>query len=102
MCLTVRPEACSTIFSAGWPGSITTASLLEASDTTYPLTSRSRRTLTMDSFPTHQYLQEMEKAAVVGFTLALLLICLFWAYGYFRRRTRRPSGAPSGASRHLP
>jgi len=40
----------------------------------------------------------MERVAVVGFTLGLLLVCLFWAYGYFRRRTRRPSGA----SRHLP
>ena len=31
----------------------------------------------------------MERVAVVGFTLVLLLVCLFWAYGYFRRRTRK-------------
>lgn len=30
----------------------------------------------------------MEKAAVVGFAVVLLLICLFWTYGYIRRRTR--------------
>jgi len=53
----------------------------------------------MDSFPTDQYLQEMERVAAVGFTVGLLLVCLFWAYGYFRRRTRK---RPSGASRHLP
>jgi uncharacterized membrane protein len=31
----------------------------------------------------------MERAAVVGFTLGLLLVCLFWAVGYFRRRTKK-------------
>jgi hypothetical protein len=31
----------------------------------------------------------MERVAVVGFTLVLLLVCLIWAYGYFRRRTRK-------------
>jgi hypothetical protein len=40
----------------------------------------------------------MERVAAVAFTVGLLLVCLFWAYGYFRRRTKRPSGA----SRHLP
>ena len=41
----------------------------------------------------------MERFAAVGFTVGLLVVCLFWAYGYFRRRTRK---RPSGASRHLP
>jgi uncharacterized membrane protein len=31
----------------------------------------------------------MERFLVVGFTVGLLLVCLFWAYGYFRRRTRK-------------
>jgi len=31
----------------------------------------------------------MERAAVVGFAVALLLICLFWTYGYIRRRYRK-------------
>jgi hypothetical protein len=30
----------------------------------------------------------MERVAVVVFTLGLLLLCIFWAYGYFRRRTK--------------
>jgi hypothetical protein len=31
----------------------------------------------------------MERAAVVGFTVGLLLVCGFWIYGYFRRRSRK-------------
>jgi hypothetical protein len=31
----------------------------------------------------------MERAAVVGFAVVLLLICLFWTYGYIRRRSRK-------------
>ena len=32
----------------------------------------------------------MERAAVVAFGLALLLICVFWTAGYIRRRFRKP------------
>jgi hypothetical protein len=32
----------------------------------------------------------MERAAVVGFAIVLLAVCLFWIYGYVRRRYRRP------------
>jgi len=31
----------------------------------------------------------MERAAVVGFAALLLLICLFWIYGYIRRRSKK-------------
>jgi len=31
----------------------------------------------------------MEHAAVIGFTVGLLLICLFWVAGYIRRRSRK-------------
>lgn len=31
----------------------------------------------------------MERAAVVAFAVLLLLTCLFWTYGYFRRRTKK-------------
>jgi hypothetical protein len=31
----------------------------------------------------------MDRAAAVGFGLGLLLICLFWTYGYVRRRSRK-------------
>jgi hypothetical protein len=30
----------------------------------------------------------MQRAAVIMFGGALLLICLFWIYGYIRRRSR--------------
>ena len=30
----------------------------------------------------------MERAAVVGFAILLTLVCLFWTYGYIRRRTK--------------
>jgi len=33
----------------------------------------------------------MERAAVVGFAILLLLICAYWTYGYFRRRSRKRS-----------
>jgi len=36
-----------------------------------------------------QYLHEMQQAAVVTFGVLLLLICLFWAYGYIRRRSKK-------------
>ncbi len=31
----------------------------------------------------------MERAAVVGFAVVLLVVCLFWTYGYIRKRSRR-------------
>jgi hypothetical protein len=31
----------------------------------------------------------MERTAVVGFSAGLLLICLFWIYGYIRRRSKK-------------
>jgi hypothetical protein len=31
----------------------------------------------------------MQRAAVVGFAALLLLITLFWTYGYIRRRFRK-------------
>jgi hypothetical protein len=31
----------------------------------------------------------MQQAAVVGFGILLLLVCLFWTYGYFRRKTKK-------------
>jgi hypothetical protein len=30
----------------------------------------------------------MERALVVAFGIALLLLCLFWTYGYLRRRSK--------------
>jgi hypothetical protein len=35
------------------------------------------------------YLPEMQHWAVIGFGVALLLVCLFWTYGYFRRKSRK-------------
>ena len=35
-----------------------------------------------------QYLPEMERWAVVAFGAVLVLVCAFWIYGYFRRRTK--------------
>ena len=35
-----------------------------------------------------QYLPEMERWAVVAFGGVLVLVCAFWIYGYFRRRTK--------------
>lgn len=31
----------------------------------------------------------MERWAVVAFGLALLLLCLYWTYGYYRRRSKK-------------
>jgi hypothetical protein len=31
----------------------------------------------------------MQHTAVIVFGCALLLICLYWTYGYIRRRTRK-------------
>jgi hypothetical protein len=31
----------------------------------------------------------MEQVAAVGFGAALALLCLFWVYGYFRRRSKK-------------
>jgi hypothetical protein len=31
----------------------------------------------------------MEQVAAVGFAVVLTAVCLFWAYGYFRRRARK-------------
>jgi len=30
----------------------------------------------------------MERTAAVVFTIGLLLVCLYWAYGYIRRRSK--------------
>ena len=30
----------------------------------------------------------MERAAVVGFAILLTLVCLYWTYGYIRRRSK--------------
>jgi hypothetical protein len=30
----------------------------------------------------------MERGLVVGFGVLLLLVCLFWTYGYIRRRSK--------------
>jgi hypothetical protein len=31
----------------------------------------------------------MEQAAAVAFGAGLALVCLFWVYGYFRRRSKK-------------
>jgi len=31
----------------------------------------------------------MQQWAVVAFGVVLLLVCLFWMYGYFRRRSKK-------------
>jgi Na+-transporting methylmalonyl-CoA/oxaloacetate decarboxylase gamma subunit len=31
----------------------------------------------------------MERAAAVGFAVLLLLICVYWVYGYIRRRSKK-------------
>jgi hypothetical protein len=31
----------------------------------------------------------MEKAAVIAFGAVLVVICGFWMYGYFRRRSKK-------------
>jgi len=31
----------------------------------------------------------MQRAAVVTFAVVLLAVCLFWTYGYIRRRSRK-------------
>jgi len=31
----------------------------------------------------------MDRAAVVGFGVLLLAVCLFWTYGYIRRRSKK-------------
>jgi hypothetical protein len=31
----------------------------------------------------------MERMAAVGFAIFLALICLFWTYGYIRRRSKK-------------
>ncbi len=31
----------------------------------------------------------MERAAVVGFAVVLLVVCLFWTYGYIRKRSKK-------------
>jgi len=43
----------------------------------------------MPSFATDQYLPEMQRAAVVGFAIFLLAVCLFWTYGYIRKRAKK-------------
>jgi hypothetical protein len=31
----------------------------------------------------------MERVAAVAFAVVLLVVCLFWTYGYFRRRSKK-------------
>jgi len=31
----------------------------------------------------------MQRAAAVGFAIVLLGVCLFWIYGYIRRRSKK-------------
>jgi hypothetical protein len=31
----------------------------------------------------------MERVAVVGFAVLLLLVCLYWTFGYLRRRSKK-------------
>jgi hypothetical protein len=31
----------------------------------------------------------MQRAAVVAFAIGLLAVCLFWTYGYIRKRSKR-------------
>jgi hypothetical protein len=31
----------------------------------------------------------MQRAAVVAFAIVLLGVCLFWTYGYIRKRSKR-------------
>jgi len=31
----------------------------------------------------------MQQLAVVAFGVGLLLVCLFWMYGYYRRRSKK-------------
>ncbi len=31
----------------------------------------------------------MERTAVVAFGVVLILVCLFWTYGYLRRRSKK-------------
>jgi hypothetical protein len=31
----------------------------------------------------------MERAAAVTFGVALLVVCLYWMYGYYRRRSKK-------------
>jgi hypothetical protein len=30
-----------------------------------------------------------QRTAVVGFAVLLLLVCLYWTYGYIRRRSKK-------------
>jgi len=31
----------------------------------------------------------VEQPAAIGFSIGLLLVCSFWIYGYFRRRSKK-------------
>jgi hypothetical protein len=31
----------------------------------------------------------MQEVATVAFAVVLLLVCLFWTYGYYRRRSKK-------------
>jgi hypothetical protein len=31
----------------------------------------------------------MQEVAAVAFAVVLLLVCLFWTYGYYRRRSKK-------------
>jgi len=39
--------------------------------------------------PERGTLTAMERFAAIGFAVVLLLVCLFWTYGYIRRRSKK-------------
>jgi len=43
----------------------------------------------MESLATASLFTGMEQVAAVGFAVFLAAVCLFWAYGYFRRRSKK-------------
>ena len=43
----------------------------------------------MESFAIAHTFTAMEQVAAVAFAVVLLLVCLFWTYGYFRRRSKK-------------
>ena len=45
--------------------------------------------LAIASLPIAHTFTAMERFAAVGFAIVLLLVCLFWTYGYIRRRSKK-------------
>jgi len=43
----------------------------------------------MESFISQAIFTAMERAAAVGLAVALAVLCLYWTYGYIRRRSKR-------------